>query len=191
MGRVSRKRSSKHRSHHHDHSSHRGTGEEEEVRVTTEENNNEERRHHKHHHKHRHHHRESSKQLVTNPARLVKNKIPLPNKTGSYDLTTSMNSLDLDEDVLNINNDKIRLNSAEPLGTNNNNNETNTTASTVAPTADRYDTMIIKPNGSDNNGGNYATSDEKIEFPKKCTCLGLPLTCFTYFAAVYSIVIHL
>lgn len=107
---------------------------------------------------HRHHH-------IPKPARIKK---ILP-KTGSYDLTTSINSGDLDEGVLN---DKIRLNSAEPIQ---NSDRT------------RFETMIVKPDRRPNElARNESTAT--IEFPRKRTCFGLPLTCLTYFAAIYSIV---
>lgn len=134
------------------------------------------RHHHHHHHRrkhHHHHHHHNSSKLVPNPARIKKKIL---NKTGSYDLTTSLNSIDLDDD-------KIRLNSAEPLPETSLMSPDPFLSSTTTTTTSRFDPAAMMMMRSNEYG------DEKVEFPKKCTCFGMPLTCFAYFAAVYSIVI--
>lgn len=209
MGRVSRSKKSKNQ-----------IGAVADVGVEGGGNVNGKRHHNHHHHQHRHHHNNhssssASKLMPNNPASRLKNMLP---KQGSYDLNnTSVNSMELDEDVLNINNDKIRLNSAEPLY------DYDSSRSDIGfSSSSRFDTMIVKPDHrgvglpppppapqsmplpppppplssqhrppphfSMQPGAFVVDQSEKIEFPKKRTCFGLPLTCFAYFAAVYSIV---
>lgn len=141
----------------------------------------------------------SSSKLSFKQNELLKKMMP---KTGSYDLS-SANSVDFDDDLLN--NDNIKLNSAEPLDPTGDYNNAE-----KRDRDSRWNTMIVKnvepaskktvvtnANKLSKNKKTAVKSDDekitrsdlsKLSFPTKKSILGLPLTCFTYFAAIYSLV---
>lgn len=132
--------------------------------------------------KSRNHEITSSSKLISKPI----NKMMA--KTGSYDLTTSINSgNDVEEDVLSIN-DKIRLNSAEPI------RDKTGGVENSSRNLYRFDNGFVKPDRrarNDEHSNNIppaSSSSPMFEFPKKKRFFGMPLTCFAYFAAIYSIV---
>lgn len=140
------------------------------------------KKHRTHQSKSRSHERTSSSKLISKPI----NKMMA--KTGSYDLTTSINSSnDVEEDVLNIN-DKIRLNSAEPI------RDKTGGCESSSRNLYRVDNGFVKPDrrarndAHSNNIPPASSSSPMFEFPKKKRFFGMPLTCFAYFAAIYSIV---
>jgi hypothetical protein len=113
--------------------------------------------------------------------------------------SASRGSYDLNPFLLNDSNDFSRSTS-QPSNNNNNNTNDTTTSSDIAmntlTSSSDPKKAIDNKNDNDKNSNIYgvkssfSSTGSVIEIPKKRTCLGFPILCLAYFAAIYSLLAY-
>ena len=121
--------------------------------------------------------RKSSKEII--------NRIIPRSSSGSYDLNPFLSeSKNYGQNKVNdykLENDTL----SSELMTNSTSNNTDMTTTSMHSQLNKN----CNVNKINNNGTISSTSiDPSVVFPKKRTCLGFPLLCFAYFAAIYTLV---